>query len=231
MNWLLLMLLFLILLLILIMFSKASVHIDFYHGNDNDHLKVVVRALGGLITLRKEIPMIKVDEDSPSVVISEETKTGPNETTKAQGERSFDKADLLDSLDDIKALIEHVVGLHTHVRKLLAKVKIKKLEWHTNVGIGDAASTAIACGAIWSVKGGILAILSHYMRLVASPVVTVTPNFQRSTSQILLKCMFQITMGHAIWAGIKLVKYWKGGMPEFKTKPLAVLSNNNANSI
>ncbi|WP_053364352.1 DUF2953 domain-containing protein [Bacillus sp. FJAT-27251] len=231
MIWLLLVLLFLILLLVLMLFSKASVHIDFYHGNDNDHLKVVVRALGGLLTLRKDIPMIAVDEDSPSVVIAEETKTGPSETTKAQEERSFDKEDLLDSLEDARALIEHIVGLHSLVKKLLAKVKVKKLEWHTNVGIGDAASTAIACGAIWSVKGGILAILSHYMRLVTSPVVTVTPNFQRATSQILLKCMFQITMGHAIWAGIKLVKYWKGGMPEFKTKPLSVLSNNNANSI
>jgi hypothetical protein len=230
-KWLLVVLLFLILLLIVIMFSKASIHIDFYHGNDNDQLTVIIKALAGLITFKKEIPMIKLDEDSPSVVIAEKTKTGPNETTKRQGERSFDKEDLLDSLNDTKALMEHVVGLHIHVKKLLAKVKIKKLEWHTCVGIGDAASTAIVCGAIWSVKGGILGLLSRYMRLVASPVLTVTPNFQQLASQIILKCMFQITIGHAIWAGIKLVKYWKGGMPDFKTKPLSVLSNDNANSI
>ncbi len=190
-----------------------------------------MKAWGGLIKYKKEIPVIKVDDDSASVVMKEKTKMGPKEETTHTEENSFDSHDLVNSLDDTKALLEHVFGLHILIRKFLRKVRIKKFEWHTRVGIGDAASTAILCGAIWSAKGGILGLLSNYMRLTVRPVLTVTPNFQQFASQIKLKCIFQIRVGHAIWTGMKLVKYWKGGMPKFKTKPLSVLSSNKTNSI
>jgi len=230
-KWLFLILLVVIALIVIVIFTKVKIHIDFYHGNDNDHLTIMMKAWGGVIKYKKEIPVIKVDDDSPAVVVKEKTEMGPNEKTTHKEENSFDQHDLVNSLDDTKALLEHVFGLHILIRKLLRKVKIKKFEWHTRVGIGDAASTAILCGAIWSGKGAILGLLSNYMRLTVKPVLTVTPNFQQFASQIQLKCIFQIRIGHAIWTGMKLVKYWKGGMPKFKTKPLSVLSSDKTNSI
>jgi hypothetical protein len=220
-------------LVVIIILTKVRVHIDYYHGKDDDQFSIVLRAWGGLIKYKKEIPVIKVETESnhPSIVVKEKTKTGPDETTKMQQENEFDKKDLLNSLNDTKALIEHVVGLHTLIRKLLKKVSIKKFEWHTNVGIGDAAATAILCGAIWSVKGSIVGLISNYMRLIKRPTLTVTPNFQQTVSRIQLKCILQIRIGHAIWAGIKLVRYWKGGMPKFKTKPLSALSGDKTNSV
>ncbi|MGM0903366.1 MAG: DUF2953 domain-containing protein [Bacillota bacterium] len=231
MKWLVLLLLVVIALLIIVILTNVKIHIDYYHGKDNDHLTFMMKAWGGMIKYKKEIPVIKIDDDSPEVVLKEKTKMGPKEETTNAEENSFDKQDLVNSLNDTKALLEHVFGMHILIRKLLSKVKIKKFEWHTGVGIGDAASTAILCGAIWSVKGAILGLISNYMRLTVRPVLTVTPNFQQFASQIKLKCIFQIRVGHAIWTGMKLVKYWKGGMPKFKTKPLSVLSGNKTNSI
>jgi hypothetical protein len=230
-KWLFLLLLVVIALLIIVILTNVKIHIDFYHGKDNDRLTIMMKAWGGIIKYKKEVPVIKIDDDSPAVVVKEKTKMGPQEETTQTEENSFDKKDLANSLNDTKALLEHVFGLHILIRKLLSKVKIKKFEWHTGVGIGDAASTAILCGAIWSAKGAILGLLSNYMRLTVRPVLTVTPNFQQFASQIQLKCIFQIRVGHAIWTGMKLVKYWKGGMPKFKTKPLSVLSGNKTNSI
>nr|WP_285868919.1 DUF2953 domain-containing protein [Mesobacillus maritimus] len=231
MKWLLLILLILILLLISIVLTKIKVFIDFYHGKDDDQLTITLKAWGGLLTYKKEIPMIKVAEDDAAVVIKEKTKTGPSENTTHEQENSFNEKDLVNSLHDTKAILEHVLGLHTLVRKLMRKVKVKKLEWHTGVGIGDAASTAILCGAIWGLKGAIVGLISNYMRLTVHPVLTVTPNFQQFASQIQLKCIFQLRVGHAMWTGLKLVKYWKGGIPDFKTKPLSVLPSDNTNSV
>ncbi|HAQ08870.1 MAG TPA: hypothetical protein DCR24_15690, partial [Bacillus bacterium] len=84
---------------------------------------------------------------------------------------------------------------------------------------------------IWSVKGGLIGVLSHYMKLKDMPVISITPNFQYAITQTSFKCIFQVRVGHAILAGIKLVKYWKGGWPEFKTKPLSVLSGDKTNTV
>lgn len=230
-KWLFLLLLLILLLFFIIILTKVKIYLDFYHGNDNDRVSILIKVWGGLIKYKKEIPMIKVDEENASVVIKEKTEMGPDEKTTKEEENQFDKDDLLNSLNDTKALLHHVIGLHTHIRRLMSKVQIKKLEWHTHVGIGDAASTAVVCGAIWTVKGSIIGIISNYMRLVKMPILTVTPNFQQKISQIQLKCIFQIRIGHAILAGLKLVRYWKGGMPNFKTKPLSVLSGDKTNSI
>ncbi|SEM38324.1 Protein of unknown function [Mesobacillus persicus] len=231
MKWLLLLLLVILLFIILVIFTKVKIHIDFFHGNQNDNLTVTLKAWGGIIKYKKEIPMIKIDEDSPSIVIKEKTKTGPDEKTQQQGEKQFEKEDLANTLNDTKQLIDHVVGLHTHIRKLLSKVIVRKFEWHTGVGIGDAAATGVICGGVWAAKGSLVGLISNLMKLRVKPVLTVTPFFQQFTTKIQLKCIFQIRVGHAIWTGMKLIKYWKGGMPNFKTKPLSVLSNDKSNSV
>ena len=215
------------------MITKVKIHVDYYHGNDNDQFNIVLKAWGGLITYKKEYPIIKVDKESPAIVVKEKTKTGEgeNETTKQQQERKIDKEEILKSIDDMKVFIEHVVGLHKLVRSFLGKITIKKFEWHTLIGIGEAMSTAVLCGAVWSAKGGIIGIISNYFRLAVMPVVSVTPNFNQFTSQIQLKCIFQFRIGNAILAGMKLVKYWKGGRPNFKTKPLAVLSSDKTKTV
>lgn len=224
-KWLVFILCLFLALFIVIWITKIKIYIKYYHGKDNDHLNIVLRAWGGLIKYKKEIPMIMVDSDSPSFILKEETSTGPSEDPAGNQERQIEQEEIMKGFHDLKALIEHIAGLHKLVRQFLKKVTVKKLEWHTVIGGGDAVSTAVLAGAVWSMKGGMIGLLGSYMRLAKMPVVTVTPNFQQFTSQIQLQCIFQIRIGNAIWAGIKLVKYWKGGRPDFKTKPLSVLSS------
>ncbi|MFS0636658.1 DUF2953 domain-containing protein [Mesobacillus foraminis] len=226
MKWLLLLSLLALALIVVITVTKVKILIYFYHGKDNDFINMEVRAWGGLIRYKKEIPMIAVDDDSPSLVFEEEAGLGPDEEPAETQEKQLEQDEVIKGFHDLKALLEHIVGMHVLVRQFLRKVTIKKLEWHTVIGIGDAASTAVLSGTVWAMKGGIIGLLSRYMRLAELPVVTVTPNFQQFMSQIQLKCIFQIRIGNAIWAGIKLIKYWRGGRPSFKTKPLSVLSSD-----
>jgi hypothetical protein len=228
MKWLILALIILFILIIAILITRLTVIIDYYHGNDNDHLKLEFKIWFGIIKFKKEIPVIKIDDNSPSIVIEDETKIGKNEKTTDEGNSQFDKKDIFQSFKDAKELLQHVVGFHQVIREFLAKVNLKQVEWHTVIGFGDAAYTGMATGAIWTLKGSIIGILSHYMRLREMPRMTVTPYFQYKVTQTRFRCMIQFRIGQAMLAGLKLIKFWKGGRPNFKTKPLSVLSKKEA---
>jgi hypothetical protein len=231
MKWVLLAILLLIVIVLIIFFTKVKILLDYFHGNDNDHFKVTIKAWGGLLKFTIEVPVVKIDDNSPTIVAEQKVKTGPDENMKQQKTTQVDKTDLLSSLHDFKQLIIHVAGLHKIVRDFLKKVTIRNIEWHTMVGVSDAAATAVITGAFWAVKGGVIGLLSNYMRMKDMPVMTITPSFQQTVSITSFKCMIQVRVGHAILAGIKLVKYWKGGWPEFKSKPLSALSGDNTNSV
>ncbi|WP_210364916.1 DUF2953 domain-containing protein [Bacillus sp. REN3] len=231
MKWLLLTIMLIALFVLTLLITKLKVYVDYYHAKDNDHLKILMKAWGGILRYKVEIPVIKIDDDSPTLIAEEKVEAGPKGSKKKQKTDQLDKTDLLNSIKDFKTLLAHVVGFHKIVRNFLKKVSLSQLEWHTVIGVGDAAATGTVTGAFWAVKGGIVGILSRYMKMKDMPVMTVTPNFQQAISQTRFKCMIQVRVGHAILAGIKMVKYWKGGMPEFKRKPLSALSGDKTKSV
>lgn len=217
MKWLLIVLIILLFLIILIILTKITIHLTYRHHNDDDHLIVELRALFGLIRYQKSIPLIKVDDDSPSIIVKGK---GPDES---ESQSKITSHDVLKSLKNYRDILEHVFQLHTIVKKFLKKVSVKKLEWYSAIGIGDAANTGTGCGALWAIKGSIVGLISHYFNVEEMPKLMVYPNFQQVIVQTELSCMFQFRIGNAMLAGIKLVKFWKGGRPRLMTK--AIVSN------
>lgn len=230
-KWLLIILLVVLLLLIILFVTKISVFLNYYHHNDNDHLKVEFKAWFGLIKYKLEIPLMKIDDNSPTIVTEQENVAGGQGGSVKKDTKQHPPEDLLASFRDMKELISKVVNLHRIVRKFLKKITIKQFEWHTLVGIGDAAYTGMLTGALWAVKGGVIGLISHFMKLQTPPIITITPQFQFAVSQTSISCIFQFRIGHAIFAGMKIIKYWKGGRPNFRTKPLSALSSDKTKSI
>ncbi|EIJ79272.1 hypothetical protein PB1_16984 [Bacillus methanolicus PB1] len=231
MKWLVIALAVLLLLLIIVFVTKLTIYVNYDHVQDNDHLKLEFRAWLGLIRYKLKIPLIKIDENSPTVVLKEEKQMGNEKKPSKEEAKQYSAEDLLNSLKDTKEILTHVIGLHKIIRKFLKKVTIKQFEWFSVAGIGDAAYTGILIGALWAVKGSIVGIISHNMKLKVIPKIIITPNFQRAISKTTLRCMFQFRIGHAMLAGIKLVKYWKGGKPKFRSKALSVFSDDKTKSV
>lgn len=207
------------------MLLKLKVIVDYYHGNDDDHLKITFKTLFGLIKYKINIPVIKIAEDSPSLVVEEKVETGPKEKDKKQDTKKFSAEEMLNSFQDMQQLLKHVAGLYKIVRSFFKKVTVSNLEWYSLVGVGDASYTGMLTGAFWTVKGSMLGVISSLMKVRTIPKIMITPEFNRAVSETSFRCMIQFRIGHAIFAGIKLIKYWKGGIPRFKTKPLSALSN------
>ncbi|MBP2241409.1 hypothetical protein J2Z40_001972 [Cytobacillus eiseniae] len=227
MKWLLIALIILLLLIILLIVTRLNIYLYYYHNNDNDHLKIECKAWFGLIKYKKDIPLIKVDDNSPTIVMKEEKSAGEQEIETKQ----YSAKDLLNSMQDTNEILNHVISLHKIVRKFLKKISVKRFEWHTMFGLGDAAYTGMLTGGLWAVKGSMIGLLSNYMKLKESPYMTITPQFQFAVSQTIISCIFQFRIGHAIVAAFKLIKYWKGGKAKFKTKPLSALSNDKTKSV
>lgn len=229
MKWFILALAILLIIIIIISITKLKVYIRYDHFNDDDHLKIEFRAFFGLIKYKREIPLIKIDDNSPSIVVKQ--KKGTKEETEQKETMQFGAEDLLDSLHDMKTLLESIVSLNRIVKKFLKKVTIQTFEWHTTFGVGDAAATGMLTGAFWAIKGSIIGIISHFMKLSTMPSMSINPQFQFALSQTSISCIFYFRIGHAMLAGIKLLKYWKGGRPNFRTKPFSALSNNKTKSL
>ncbi|MCA1065951.1 DUF2953 domain-containing protein [Rossellomorea sp. AcN35-11] len=214
-----------IVLFFILMITKLTITLSLYHGNDNDHFKVKLRAWFGLLKYTIDVPLVKLDDDGPNVVFEEEQKRGDESNPSNKKEtKKITPSEFIDSLSDTKAIVSHVQSLHRIIRTFLKKVKLDHVQWKTLFGTGDAASTGTMTGTIWGLKGSIIGLLSGYMRLQSMPVIEVTPTFQHAVIQTQFSCIIQFRIGNAILVGFKILRYWRGGRVRFKTKPLSSFS-------
>jgi hypothetical protein len=217
MNWLVIALIIIILFILLIIFSKLTILLNYYHHNDNDELKIQFRIWFGLIRYTINVPLIKFDDNSPSIVVKGSTQmgdsSGKDSPTK---EGQITKESLMAKLTNAKEIIHHVSNMNVIVSKFIKRIVIKHFEWHSLVGVGDAAHTGIITGALWMLKGSVVGMLSNFLRLKEMPILSVTPHFQMAILQTHITCIFQFRIGYAILAGLKLIKFWKGGLPNLK---------------
>jgi hypothetical protein len=226
-KWLLLILIVLILFILLLVFTKITIYLNYYHQKDDDHLKIEIRALYGIIRYKKNIPLIKVDDQSPSLVVKGENEI--NNETKTEKTSKITPHDVITNLKNFKEVLEHVVELNRIIKKFLKKVSVKKFEWNTIIGVGDALYTGVISGALWTIKGSLMGLLSDYFSFKEMPQLMVHPNFNQMIARTNLSCMFQFRTGHAMLAGLKLVKFWKGGKPSLKSTK--IVTNEKSKSL
>ncbi|MBP3040386.1 DUF2953 domain-containing protein [Bacillaceae bacterium Marseille-Q3522] len=218
MKWLLFGILFLLFCFLLVALTKITVKIDYLHRNNNNELTIFFQAWFKLISYKISIPVLAMDQDSPTLIMKQKTEMGKKEGEKKK--KVFTAEDFWHNLRKTEKLFKHIIHLHKIIRQFLNKLKIKKLEWTSHIGVGEAAYTAILAGAIWTAKGSLLGFLSNYMRLETKPNVMIYPHFQAVVSQTSFSCMIQFRIGHAILAGLKMIFYWKGNVksPSFVAK-------------
>lgn len=217
MVWLAIALIIFILFILLIIFSKLTIYLNYFHHNENDELKIQFRIWFGLIRYTINVPLVKIDENSPSIVMKGNTKMGDSsEKQSPTKEAQITKDGIISQFTNVKEIFQHVVNVNIIVKKFMKKIVIKHFEWHSLVGVGDAAHTGVITGALWAIKGSIMGMLSHFLRLKKMPELSITPHFQLAIIQTHISCIFQFRIGYAILAGLKLIKFWKGGRPNLK---------------
>lgn len=88
---------------------------------------------------------------------------------------------------------------------LLRKVKLYKWTWHSRAGTGEAMSSAISCGMLWSVKGYLFGSLSRHVQVMDRPDVRIEPSFQQARFETRWSCIVKVKVAHLLVAGILLL--------------------------
>ncbi|AMV11971.1 UNVERIFIED_ORG: DUF2953 family protein [Anoxybacillus amylolyticus] len=215
-----------VLLLLLVAWMKVSVTVVFRHVKDDDECKIVVRTLFGLLRYTVRIPLIKLDmdPDAPGVAfLQKKGVEGTRGKEEKKGKLTLKK--IADLFRQLKRFLEQVVDLHEIMKQFYRHVTITKWEWKTRIGTGDAASTGLLVGLGWSLKYMIIGAASRYMNMKTTPAVAIVPAYDRAASETVFLCMIQFRIGHAMVAGLRVVKHWRGRrLP--KRNPLAAKQAN-----
>ncbi|WP_160118392.1 DUF2953 domain-containing protein [Bacillus sp. V59.32b] len=203
MEWLLAIPALILALLLLLFFTKVKIRIHFRHQHDADEFYIKFRAWFGILRYTITIPVSKSGEDSPV-----ETAEDSDEDDDPERTNQVSWRELISNFDNQNELIEHVTGFYRVVRNFLGRVKVKKFEWHSVAGTGDAVYTAVLAGGCLGLKGSVFGLLSSYLHFTKLPSYSVTPDFGRMVFNTSLTCILQIQIGEAIFAAIKLLRYW-----------------------
>ncbi|MCP8967458.1 DUF2953 domain-containing protein [Ectobacillus ponti] len=190
-------LLVLILLCLLIFITRLSIRVMAAYAPGDVRLHVQVRFW-----------FIRYTLDVPAFLKKRKAKQAEGkaaEKTKEQAEKT-DRS-VSEWLEKLPELIKTAGDIHTIIKGFLRKIKVKKFEWITHFGTGDAAATGIASGGIWSVKGIVAGFLANYMQVVRAPELQVHPVFQGKVTATQLDCTVSFQIGQAMIAGLKLFRY------------------------
>lgn len=117
------------------------------------------------------------------------------------------------------------------MRFLFDRLEVRSLTWQTNVGVGDAALTALLSGIIWTCKGTLLSLLQRRTRAQAEDVtVAVSPSFNRHEFRTFLQCIFSLRVAHIMYAQGLLLwrrrKHRKGAVSRLGESPYSGTDEN-----
>lgn len=205
----------LLLIILLLIVTKIHISISYNHDGDNDELKIQLTAWK-FIKYTIKVPLIKIDENSPAIVVKQKQKASAN-VIQDEKKLKFTIEYMVEQVKKIREFIEHITGFYRIIKRLLKRMNINEFQWKSEIGTSDAALTGVLTGLLWSMKGTVIGIFSYYMNLREHPKLEITPNFQTAISKTHIKCMISFRLGHAIFAGLLIVREWKRRPKQFKT--------------
>src|SRR5699024_12550401 len=103
-------------------------------------------------------------------------------------------------------VIEKICELNSVISLFMRKIRFHDLNWHTQIGIGDANTNGIAAGGVRITKGKIKGFISQQSNLVCRPNTTVKTYFQYKYIQTNIDCIVSIRIGQAITVFLKAMR-------------------------
>ncbi|MEG6616264.1 DUF2953 domain-containing protein [Peptococcaceae bacterium 1198_IL3148] len=113
------------------------------------------------------------------------------------------------NVEKLMKSIEHFKKLYHRywhaIEYLLEHTQCQRLKWCTKFGIGDAAATGYATGALWVLKTTVLGKLFKFVQPPPSqPTLLVQPNFDKTEICLDVDCIFEVRIYHIMVAGMKI---------------------------
>lgn len=194
MAWIYVLIIVLIIAIIVTIISEMTVSLRFYISNKKIRFSTTIYLL-------------------EKVKIYKRRNSYDNDTSKKKDLR-IDKA-----VQIVKKSAETVIRYNQFLRKINEKlgkgIKANKTGLYIMVGTGDAASTAIACGAIWAILGS-FRVQKDYYSFFEEADFGVRPNYQKKNFSIEFESIFVVKTVYIIYVIICIRKLMKEAEREMR---------------
>lgn len=197
---------------LIIVFALFMIRIELYyrrHGED-DALRITISTLAGLIRIKRQFPVLKLDADQLSVE-TKETNRQPFTLGRSQKKRRMTVEKLLQLQQKVQYWKKRIIDLLQIIKGFLARVRCEQLMWRSTVGTGDAAAAGTLTGVVWGIKTSTLGWATRYLKMKTVPELDVTPDFNHPRLDTHFRCIVKFRLGDAIVAGIRLFFHTKKG--------------------
>ncbi len=193
-----------LILISIFLLSKVTIHINYYHNQEKDRAIIKIRLWKGLISYSKEIQL--PDEKYEPSSYQESTYRQHKQTSFTNSE-SLSMEDVQAAFQHLKDMLSQLKGYQLATKRITSKIQITDLQMDIHYGTGEASTTALATGALWSLSGGMIAIISEYFLLMVHPKIDIIPHFSvKKPFETKIECIAQLRMAKTIHAGWKLAR-------------------------
>lgn len=176
--------------LILLFFSPFRLWLDYRHrGLTEDSMVLQFTALGGLYRRTTMVPVIR---SSPEGLVFGTVEARKRGRLTVPGPKPGGLAGYWQGLKDSLPMFLRLYPLYRR------RLKVKSFRWQTEVGLTDSYSLALLSGALWAVKGVVVASLCRLFTFKTTPKIKVIPRFGRATFRLSVSCILEIPLGYAI---------------------------------
>ncbi|WP_276351763.1 DUF2953 domain-containing protein [Cohnella caldifontis] len=183
--------------------SPVRIRVRYSKSGKLDQLIVIVKALYGLVRFRAVVPAILIR--GQKVLIRRET------TMQVAGQPNRGAADIPLGIEALRnkwqgyrGVLEATRGFREWMGRTLKKVECTRFRLDLRIGTGDAPSTAIISGLLWSLYGAAIAFAGRTFTLRTRPHGAVEPVYNRSEFSVVWEADFRVRLGTVIWSMIGL---------------------------
>jgi hypothetical protein len=206
----------LILLVVVIWIGLSHLHVQLYFSRvkDDDHFFIDIKAIGGLVHYRLDVPLIEYRGVCGGILVKLGTLASEDHLQHKQ-KKHFTPERISDMYHLGKKLLAHVIAFTEWLHHTLTHVKCSEFRWDTRLGIGDAAETALATGMLWAVKSTLFGYIFQYVHLETKPKLSIQPQYNHAEFSTEFSCQANIRIGFLFYSMLLLL--WrivksKGGL-------------------
>ncbi len=194
----------LMIILLIIVISDLKIKVIVLKDDQQEEIALTIYALYGLIKYRLALPFIKLLRDKnllDSLNLNTDIKVGQQKLVKDKQEEDL-------NFSEVKELYQKGIRFYKRynqsIQYIHSHIIINEIAWYTEVGLEDAAITAISTGFFWMIKSNLLVLLNKNFN--AKEIhVNVIPYYGGYKFHTSLNCIITLKLGHIIIAGYKII--------------------------
>lgn len=202
-----------VIMLLLSLALRAEVDFRYRRIDEEDHIDIYLSAFHGLWHTQYQIPTLQLEWEKGPQLEFDQVAKGNGEKRQATTEARF-RYWRQGFLSRLWLSVPRLLRYFKRVKSQFYRgIHCQGINWRIEIGYQDAAQTALAAGAFWTLLGFALSRLYQQVTVdVQSPALVVVPQFKKEGFLCDIQCIFQLRIGHIIFVGINLLHTFKRGI-------------------